>query len=337
MAIYSSKPFKPALLLAALLAACSAPPAPLAVQAIDADTWLVQGAAEEFSPDNRGHISNITIVNTGAGVLLVDSGGSEAVGTALAETVAALTDEPVRWIVLTHHHPDHVFGAHAFPQADTLMLAGAWQDLQRYQHHYLDTLATRLAPEGSSQPPAQPFEQPPRLLAPGRHRFGDREFELLELHGHSGADAVLYEPARELLITGDMVFWQRAPATAHTPSLAAWIQDLDQLATLPVRHLVPGHGPLTDARALAANQRWLQWLDQLLKQSAEDGLSTNEMLDHDLPAEFADWPLARYELTRSASHFYPAYEERAFADSAMAPKGEKDGTEGEKTPAPTGP
>src|SRR6059058_631871 len=58
--------------------------------------------------------ANAGFVVTGDGVVVIDALGSPAQGARLLRTVRGVTPSPVRWLVLTHHHPDHHFGAIVF-------------------------------------------------------------------------------------------------------------------------------------------------------------------------------------------------------------------------------
>ncbi|HEV2749563.1 MAG TPA: MBL fold metallo-hydrolase, partial [Gemmatimonadales bacterium] len=66
---------------------------------------------------------NAGFVVTADGVVVIDALASPAQGEALVRTVGAVTDRPIRWLVLTHHHPDHHFGAIALRRAGARVIA----------------------------------------------------------------------------------------------------------------------------------------------------------------------------------------------------------------------
>src|SRR3954463_2840476 len=72
------------------------------------------GSFEERSPQNLGDNANIGFIVGEKGVMAVDTGGSFAVGRALRQAIRRITALPVCYVVLTHVHPDHIFGAAAF-------------------------------------------------------------------------------------------------------------------------------------------------------------------------------------------------------------------------------
>ena len=150
---------------------------------------------------------------------------------------------------------------------------------------------------------------PTQTLTPGILEFGGHCLQLLGLAGHTGADLAILDLNTRVLFAGDIVFYQRALTTPNSPGLQVWLSDLDTLQALPWKLLVPGHGPLaTDARPFQQMRDYLGWLDGLLRNGAAQGADMAELINSPIPERFAAISLTRYELIRSVSHLYPAYE-----------------------------
>ncbi|WP_159559551.1 quinoprotein relay system zinc metallohydrolase 1 [Alcanivorax sp. S71-1-4] len=286
------------------------------------DTWMVQGATEEFDPRNGGDISNSAFIVTPQGVVVIDTGSTLAYGRALRRAIAALTDQPVRWVINTHHHPDHVFGNAAFDDARIMALPGTIAALARDAPAFLATLTARLGETAQGTV----TRLPETAVSEGTLDLDGYVLQLYALRGHTGADLVILDPRTGVLFAGDLLFWQRAPTTPHTPSLVQWLADLDELAALEVNAIVPGHGPLARSDApLLQTRAWLVWLDALLREGVARGATQNELLHTRLPDALARLPLARFELTRSISHFYRRYEDQWWqdGDAPLRPNGEQ--------------
>lgn len=270
------------------------------------NTWVLEGSTGNFSKENGGNIVNIAFIVTDTQVILIDSGPSFAYGRELAEAIRQITDKPVGTILLTHHHPDHMLGSQAFPHARVAALASTAQLMQEEG----DAMAENMYRMVGDRMRGTEVVMPDSILEPGLLELDDYRLQLLQLHGHTNADLAIFDPQTGVLFAGDLVFYQRAVSTAHTPGIAVWLQDIDTLAALPWKVIVPGHGPVAGNDAPLQQMRdYLGWLDQLLTTAAARGDDMNRVMRSPVPERFAGISLAGYELIRTVSHLYPAYEQ----------------------------
>jgi len=270
--------------------------------------WMVRGADEALGFANGGAIANSVIMASDAGAILVDSGPSLRFGEALGRLALRLTGKPVRRVYITHLHPDHSFGSGAFPDAEVVSLPGTHRELERDGAGFSDAMYRML----SGWMAGTELVLPQGTVNEGEVRFGGRALRLLALTGHSEADLAILDSASGTLIAGDLVFHDRAPATPHARP-AEWLAALDRLAGIGHRQLVPGHGPLdAGGTAIAQTRSWLTWLGAALDEAVAGGLDMTEAASLPIPSHLAGMAAARYELTRSVSHFYPGLEAALF-------------------------
>lgn len=266
--------------------------------------WLVRGADEPITFANGGAIANTIIIATDDGPVLFDAGVSLAHGRALAALALKLTGKPVSRVIISHLHPDHAMGAAAFNPQMVHALPSTHADLERDAEGFSDAMYRLL----SGWMKGTAIVLPQGDMAGGPTIIGGRAMRVFALFGHSGGDLVLLDEATGTLMTGDLVFHNRAPATPHA-NLAQWQAALDQLEAIPHRLLLPGHGPSdSTGEAISQTRDWLGWLDASLRQSVASGLDMTEAGAVAIPARFAALKSARYELQRSVSHFFPAIE-----------------------------
>ncbi len=270
--------------------------------------WLVRGADEAITPENGGAIANSVIMASDIGAILVDTGPSLAYGHAIAALARQLTSLPVTQIFITHLHPDHSFGNGAFVGHDIYALPATRSELARDATGLEDAMY-RLLPGWIA---GTEVVLPTQVAGQGPVSIGGRKLELLSLAGHSGGDLAILDAATGTLIAGDLVFHNRAPSTPRA-AITTWLAALDTLEAIPHGQLVPGHGPLcTTGLAIRQTRDWLNWLEVALQEAVASGLDMTEAASLPIPARFAELALARYELTRSVSHFYPALEAKLF-------------------------
>jgi phosphoglycolate phosphatase-like HAD superfamily hydrolase len=93
-----------------------------AVQVAD-DVWFVQGEAALGSAANRNFISNAGFVVTEEGVVVVDALGSPQLAIELIAEIRRVTPKPIRYVIVTHFHADHIYGLQAFKAIGATIIA----------------------------------------------------------------------------------------------------------------------------------------------------------------------------------------------------------------------
>jgi glyoxylase-like metal-dependent hydrolase (beta-lactamase superfamily II) len=245
---------------------------PQAVQ-VAPDTYLVQGVAALGSSTNRNFISNAAFVVTREGVLVVDALGSPVLARELLAEIRRITPAPVRYVVVTHYHADHIYGLQALKDAGATIVA------QRGGLLYLNSDTADLRLKASREELAPAVDDNTRLVAADRWIDGSTTLQLGGLDfllqpvgpAHTAEDLVVWVPQLRLLFAGDVVFRGRIPFVGQADS-GHWIAALDTLLGFDARVIVPGHGPVSaSARAdLELTRDYLVYLRQTMGEAARN-------------------------------------------------------------------
>jgi len=245
-----------------LLGGLPAPASALAVEEVAPGIFVHTGRHEEFTPENRGDLANLVLITGSEAALVVDAGGSRLLGEDWLETVRELTDLPVRYLVLTHHHPDHILGASVFAQAGAILVGH--ERLSRAIRErgplYLDNMRRLMGEAAAGTTLAFPT-LPVAIGKPLRLDLGGREVELRAFPtAHTDTDLIVFDPMTATLVAGDLLFMERIPVIDGR--LLGWIRVLEALESIPARRVVPGHGPASAPfpEAFDAERRYFLWL-----------------------------------------------------------------------------
>lgn len=283
----------------------------LAPRNIAPDVWLLEGANADFAPENGCNIINTAFIDTGDGVVVINTGPSRQYGEQQRRAIASVTPAPVRLVLNLNLHPDYFFGNQAYADVGASALPGTIAGAQREGPAYADNLY-RLCGDWMRDTESMP---PREAIAPGRRTMGRHTLELLRMEGHTGDDLVLMDHSAGIVFAGGVVFRDRVPTTPHA-DIHRWLASLDRLQALQrdtgARLVIPSHGPATgSADAIAQTRGYLQWLDARMREAAAQGRDLAEVLHMPVPEPYTRWGAMPAEYLRNVTHLYPSYEEAA--------------------------
>lgn len=220
--------------------------------------FVHQGRYEMQSPENRGDTANAGFVVGDEAVAVIDTLGSAVMGRELREAVRAVTDKPIRYVINTHMHPDHVFGNAAFKDDNPTFVAHykMSRGLASRADRYLVVNKRMLGDEAF----AGTEIVLPTLAVEDRLTLdlGNRELVLeAQPTAHTDNDMIVTDTKTGTLFLGDLLFSVHVPTLDG--SIRGWLALIDDLEKRQVARVVPGHGPhaMELSQGLAAERRYL--------------------------------------------------------------------------------
>ena len=243
---------------AALLASAGAAP-DFPMQEVASGVFVRRGEDADASAENADAIANIGFVIGREAVAVIDPGGSGADGARLRAAIRARTERPIRHVIETHIHLDHIFGASAFAADHPEVIGHARLPaaLAARQDFYRRNLVDLLGPEAAGEALA------PTTLVADRQVI-DLGGRILEITAHDPAhtdtDLTLFDAATGTLWAADLLFVGRIPVLDG--SLTGWQTALAALKPRAAARAVPGHGPVSVPwpAAAADEERYLATL-----------------------------------------------------------------------------
>jgi quinoprotein relay system zinc metallohydrolase 1 len=296
----------------------------LQARALGAGVYVVEGANADFSPANGCNIINTGFIVTGAGVLVINTGTSKRQGEQLRALIARTTTEPVVQVLQLNLHPDYFLGNQAFAdvprRATALTRAGVAREASAYETNLYRLCGDWMSGTETLAPDRGLDDVVDPVTHRGRWRIGQREFELVELAGHTDSDLVLIDRQSGIAFVGGLVFVDRIPTTPHA-RLNTWQASLATLGALAEREnlrlLVPSHGPVRPGLdGITQTSAYLRWVDEHFSLWARQGWEMTDVLRAPVPAPYSAWAAFQTEYVRNVAHLYPAYEQGALKGRA---------------------
>jgi cyclase len=270
------------LLLLRLAAAAEAPD--FVLHKIGDGVWAA------IAKDNGQAFANAGFVVGDNGVTVIDTFQDPVAARALLAEIRKITQLPIRFVVNTHYHIDHVNGNDVFGATGATIVA------QRNVRAWMRTENLKFWPD---PPPAdvkvrvQSLTLPDLVYDDGVDLYlGNRKLEVRSYPGHTGGDSVVIVPDAHVVFCGDLL-WKKHFPNLIDATTESWIPTLTTLQSENAKAtFVPGHGELATPEDVAAFRQYLVELRVATKKEQAAGKSGEAIVDAvlpDLKKKYGDW------------------------------------------------
>lgn len=234
--------------------------------------------------DRRG--CNPGYVVTEDGVVMIDSPQLPSDALRLREEI--LKKGPLRFLINTEFHIDHIFGDCYFEDlcpviSHKFTRESFWEFRPGADaYDYMFDMVKNEDPDGlASMPSRENFAKYyPTVTFSDRMTLhvGDHVFELMNTPGHTKGQTAVYVPKERVVFTGDTIFSERQ-VWFQSADPEKWIQSLDFLESLDVDYIIPGHGPVCDKSYILKQSAYIrEWITAVATAMAK-GWSKSECLE----------------------------------------------------------
>jgi cyclase len=272
---------------------------PFELKSIGPNVWAAIDDAKGDAGANAGFVIGDD------GVAVIDTFENEAAAEALLSEIHRLTPLPVKFVINTHYHLDHVAGNRVFARQGAVIVGH--NRIREWIHtENLKFFGAKITPKQKTM--VENLLAPEVTYDSGVTLFlGSRRLDVQFLEGHTGGDSVVMVRDARVVFCGDL-FWHKTLPNLIDASTSDWIPSLSTLAELsndsasgpttpPVTTYVPGHGDVGTLSDLEDFQNYLINLRYLVEKPAENGLKGDALVAAVLPEltkQYGSWNLFKY-------------------------------------------
>ncbi|MHA1303746.1 MAG: MBL fold metallo-hydrolase [Candidatus Heimdallarchaeaceae archaeon] len=250
--------------------------------------------------ETRGNVAFIELEKS---LVFVDSGMDPITAKEARSKAEQLTGLPVKYLIITHHHSDHILGNQVFEDCKIISSKDTLDLMNYAKEHQLTE--ENLEKWKEADPSFKERWKDLRIVFPDKAfedkyviEEGGKRVEIVQANGHTKGSSYLYIPAEQALITGDLLFSETYPYGGDpTADIYKWIKALQQMIDLDPKLVIPGHGPITSEIELKIQRDYMLKLVRVIEQKVKAGIKKEELVEQkDLPTFPYETDKHRYKL-----------------------------------------
>lgn len=221
------------------------------------------------SSKNNSFGANAGIIIGKDGIVVVDTMISATEAKRFIRDIRTISRKPIRYVVNTHYHFDHAFGNSEFVKLGAVIIAqeNAEKAMEKSAGETLKNIGQYgLTPKDmKGTTPACP------VLTFGDRmtiNIGGQQIELIHARqAHTDGDTLVYVSGKKVLFAGDVLFTNYHPFLGEG-NIEEWAKELDDLKSMDIEKIIPGHNPLSGKNDLADMKEYILLFDQKAKELA---------------------------------------------------------------------
>jgi cyclase len=242
----------------------------------------------------RRNDANAMVILTSQGVVLVDTGNDPPQTRILQNFIKSVTDQPVRYVIITQNHADHIGGTALFsPQANIIIHERVAKDWASWTPPQIKSWRKRFPERAEALKDVNPIDTVISFKDNMTLHLGGKTIELLYVEDpYNPGDIAVWLPQSGVMHAGFVGYRERHPDIRPDYSHGTtWgmLKQLEVVGALKPKVMVPAHGPLGDVKDLHALTDYLLLARQKVRAMMDKGLSRAEVEAQFNMNEYTDW------------------------------------------------
>ena len=230
------------------------------------------GATAPPTYENSGHNNNLSFVITSEGVVVINSGASVRLASALHEEIKTITDQPVKLVINENGQGHAILGNLYWSKqgVDILAHEDAIHEIKENSHFILERMKSYNRDKAAGTEVVIPNKSFSEKFI---FTLGDLEFHVLHLGpAHGPGDTQVWLPQLSLIIAGDMAFHERMLPVFENTCTKCWLETWnEEFVPLNATYVIPGHGhPTNMAQVSRFTRDYLSDLRQKVSEVLEN-------------------------------------------------------------------
>jgi glyoxylase-like metal-dependent hydrolase (beta-lactamase superfamily II) len=240
---------------------------------VGAHSYYLLGEAGMASSANEGFMSNAGFVVTHTGVVVFDTLGTAVLGQKLVDAIRTVTDKPIKRVIVSHYHADHIYGLQVFRD----MGVEIWAHTLGQEYFRSDAAAKLMEQRRVDLFPW--VDEKSRLVAADKWITADESFEMGGMHfqlrhvgpAHAPDDMVMFVQEDSVLYAGDLIFIGRVPFVGDADS-RSWLVAIDKVIGFKPKFMITGHGEASSEpiKDLELTRDYLLYLRKVMGKAVEE-------------------------------------------------------------------
>jgi cyclase len=229
------------------------------------------------------------------GVAVIDTFENPEASKQMLAEIRKLTQLPIKFVINTHYHIDHVAGNSLFQQNGAVVFAQRNVRTWIYTEN-LKFFGKDIKPEQRKM--VETLGAPDAVYDTGVSLFlGSRRIDVRVFPGHTGGDSVVFIPDANVVFTGDL-FWRNTLPNLIDATTSAWIPTLNSVVAIaPDATYVPGHGDVGNAGDVKKFRDYLAFLRETIAPAVQQNKSGDDLVNAVLPAvteKYGKWDFFKF-------------------------------------------